>query len=402
MTRAARATRIGFGQVVLLGLASGLSAFGMASVIPALPVLGRAFDTDAASLQWVVSAYLFGLGIAQPIQGWFADRFGRRPVLLTGFAVFAVASIAASLAPTLPWLVAARFAQGLGVSVATVVARAIVRDTQEGPQAAISLSFITAVMGLAPVIAPLAGGIVVGFFDWHALFLVHLSIAVLLLAWMIVALAESRPVDTERLSLARTFTAFGELLRLRRFLAYSLVYSFTSGAAFAFITVGATLYERLFRMAPAAFGVFWATLALAYALGATIAGVATRRWGERGVLLGGGTLGLVGGICFVWVAHGESPSFAAFSTALAIQLVANGIVSPLSLAGAVNESPRLAGTASGLSSALAMFMSIVFAIASGALFDGTPVTISWLLGVGTLLALVSATVAVAPVRRVAR
>lgn len=370
----------------------------MASVIPSLPVLGRAFDADSAALQWVISAYLLGLGIAQPIQGWLADRFGRRPVLLTGFTVFALASIAASLAPTLASLVMARFAQGLGVSVATVVSRAIVRDTQQGAEAAIALSFITAVMGIAPVVAPLAGGIVVSHFDWHALFALHLTIAALLLVWMIVSLGESRPADTERLSLRRTFTAFGELLRLRRFVAYSMVYSFTSGAAFAFITVGATLYERLFAMTPSAFGVFWAMLALAYALGATIAGVATRHLGERRVLLGGSVLGLLGGICFLWVSLTAAPSFMPFSAALAVQLVANGIVSPLSLAGAVNESPQLAGTASGLSSALAMFVSMAFAIASGALFDGTPVPIGWLLAAGTLLAVVSAAAAVSSAR----
>lgn len=100
-------------RVVLLGLASGLSAFGMASVVPSLPALARAFDTDYATLQWVVSAYLPGLGLAQPVQGWLCDRYGRRPVLLTGFAVFAAASLAASLSASLSWLVAARFGQSL-------------------------------------------------------------------------------------------------------------------------------------------------------------------------------------------------------------------------------------------------------------------------------------------------
>jgi MFS transporter, DHA1 family, multidrug resistance protein len=392
VTQPARARGIGITRVVLLGLASSLSSFGMASVIPSLPAVGRALQAEPAHLQWVVSAYLLGLGLAQPVQGWFADRFGRRPVMLSGFVVFAVASIIACVAPTLTSFVLARFAQGLGVSVATVVARAIVRDSERGTEAAIALSFITAVMGVAPVVAPLAGGLIVDAFGWRAVFLLHVTIACLLLAWMFLSLQESRPADTRQLSFAQTIAAFAELLRDPRFVACSLVYSFTSGAAFAFITVGAALFERLFSLSSSAFGLFWAILAVAYTLGAAIAGVATRRFGEVRVLLGGSLLGVVGGVLFLAATLG-APSLSAYCVALAIQLIANGVVSPLALAAAVNEKPRLAGTASGLSSALAMMVSMVFAIVAGWSFDGTATRIGWALAAGTLCALVSAIVA---------
>ena len=143
-----------------MGVASSLSAFGMASVVPALPTLSRALETDYASLQFVVSAYLLGLGLFQPIQGLLCDRFGRRPVFLAGFALFGIASLFASLVSNVSMLVLARFLQAMGVSVATVVSRAIVRDSFEPGPAAIALSFITAVMGVAPVLAPLVGGVI--------------------------------------------------------------------------------------------------------------------------------------------------------------------------------------------------------------------------------------------------
>ena len=88
---------------------SGLSSFGMASVVPALPSLGRALDADYANLQFVVSAYLGGLALFQPLQGLLSDRFGRRPVLLGGFTLFALASLLASIETSLPGLVFARF-----------------------------------------------------------------------------------------------------------------------------------------------------------------------------------------------------------------------------------------------------------------------------------------------------
>jgi MFS transporter, DHA1 family, multidrug resistance protein len=382
--------RVDRGRVALLGLASGLSAFGMASVIPSLPIIGRAFGADYASLQWVVSAYLLGLGLAQPMQGWFCDRFGRRPVMLGGFALFVIASLAASMAPSLGWLVVARFAQSLGVSVATVVSRAIVRDTHSPEGAAVALSFITAVMGIAPVVAPLAGGVVVAAFDWHALFLLHAGLALALWLGLALLLRETRPDGTQQLSATGTLRAFWELVRTRSFLALSLVYSFTSAAAFAFITCGAALYERLFGMSPSAFGAFWAGLALAYALGAAVAGVSARRFGAAHVLVAGTALAACGGLAFVTLAWLDSESFIGYACALGIQLFANGVVSPLSLAGAVNERPLLAGTASGLSSAIAMLVSMVFAIAAGAAFNGTAISIAWLLALGTVLAVVAA------------
>ena len=119
MTNAAQ-PRLPLGLIALLGAASGLSSFGMASVVPALPSLGRALDADYANLQFVVSAYLGGLALFQPLQGLLSDRYGRRPVLLGGFTLFALASLLASIETSLPGLVLARFLQAMGASVAKI------------------------------------------------------------------------------------------------------------------------------------------------------------------------------------------------------------------------------------------------------------------------------------------
>ncbi len=381
-------------QMAMLGLASGLSAFGMASVVPSLPLLELAFSVDYSALQWVVSAYLLGLGLAQPVQGWLCDRYGRRPVILAGFALFSAASVAALTAPTLWLLVVARFAQALGVSVATVVSRAIVRDTHAPETAAVALSFITAVMGIAPVVAPLVGGLVVDAFHWRALFGLHAAMAILLLLWMRWRLKETRPADTRRLGFASTWLAFGELLRDRNFVSHSLIYSCMSGASFAFITCGAALYDRLFALSPAQFGMFWAALSVCYALGAWLAGIAARRLGSPHVLTGGTALALVGGALFLVLGWLTSHSFGLFGLALGLLLIGNGLTAPIALAGAVEQRPNLAGTASGLSSALAMLVSMGFAITTGVAFNGTPSSVGWLLFLGTLLATGSAAVAV--------
>lgn len=364
-------TRPRWGFIAMLGAASGLSAFGMASIVPMLPSLERALSTDFATLQFVVSAYLLGLGLFQPVQGVLCDRYGRRPVLLGGFLVFLVASLLASLAPSLPWLVLARFLQAMGVSVATVVSRAIVRDSYAPEPAAIAYSFITAVMGVSPVIAPLAGGVVSGLWGWRAVFWMHAAMAGCLLLLMYTQLRETRPATLQPMPIGQLVRAFGTLVRERRFLGYSLTYSFISGGSFVFVTIGAALFEKLFGLSSTAFGAIWASLAGAYVLGAASAGTLARRYGTRRVAKFGTWVNLVAAAAFCVAAALPQPLLPAFVFALALQTLANGLVSPLALAGAVGDHPAFAGVAAGLSSSIAMLVSMACAILTGALYDGT-------------------------------
>jgi DHA1 family bicyclomycin/chloramphenicol resistance-like MFS transporter len=370
-----------WGLIGLLGCISGLSAFGMASVVPALPVLGKALSADAATAQFLVSAYLLGLGLCQPVQGLLCDRFGRRPVLLAGFSLFALASVAAVVADGLATLAVARFVQATGVSVATVVTRAIVRDTHGPEEGAVALSFITAVMGIAPIIAPIAGGLVTAQWGWRAVFWLHTAIALVLLTWMALALRESRPAATRAMTLRQLLAGFATLLHDRVFVAFTLAYSFISAGSFAFITVGAALFERLFAMHAAAFGTLWAALALAYLFGAAAAGAMSRRFGSRLIIERGLWLNVAAAVCFLFAALQATPMLVAFMLALMLQMAANGLVSPLCLAGCVSERPGLAGVASGLSSAVAMLLAMLCAAVSGVVFDGTahPVAVLLLL-----------------------
>ena len=388
-----------WGFIILLGCASGLSAFGMASVVPMLPLLGRTLGVDFASVQFVVSAYLLGLGLFQPIQGLLCDRFGRRPVLLAGFLVFAIGSVSAALVGSLAALIAARFLQAAGVSVATVVSRAIVRDSFEPEPAAMALAFISAVMGIAPVIAPLAGGLVSSQWGWQAVFWLHATIAALLWIWMALRLRETRPAETALLSLRQLLRGFAVLLRERSFMGYSLTYAFVSGAAFVFVTVGAALFERLFRMTPVRFGLLWAGLALSYTVGAATAGSLARRHGSARVLRLGIRLEILAAGLLLISASTFAPYLPLYLLALALLMCGNGLVSPLALAGAVSGNPELAGVASGLSSALAMLVSMLCAMVSGLLFNGEPLRVAVPLALCCGIALLMSHIAVAAAPR---
>lgn len=360
--------RVGF--IALLGAASGLSSFGMASVVPALPALGRALHADYSSLQFVVSAYLGGLALFQPMQGLLSDRFGRRPVLLGGFTLFAFASLLASIETSLPGLVLARFLQAMGASVATVISRAIVRDSFEPEPAAIALSFISAVMGVAPIIAPSAGGIAADFFGWRGIFWVNALLATSLVVLLLFALRETRPTDLRPMSVKELIGGFAVLARERRFMGYALTYAAISAAGIVFVTSGAALFERLFAFPPARFGALWSSLALSFVLGATLAGQSTRRFGAHRTLDLGIAMLVVAtlGLLFAAYVYTTVPTIAVF---LGLLMACMGLMSPLLLSGAAGDHPELAGVAAGFSSSIGMVGSMLSAVITGVVFDGS-------------------------------
>lgn len=360
--------RVGF--IILLGVASGLSSFGMASVVPALPALGRALGADYASLQFVVSAYLGGLALFQPMQGLLSDRFGRRPVLIGGFMLFALASLLASFETSLTGLVFARFLQAMGASVATVISRAIVRDSFEPEPAAIALSFISAVMGVAPIIAPAAGGLAAGYFGWRGIFWTNALLATALVILLTTTLRESRPSDLRPMSVRELIGGFTLLARERRFMGFALTYAAISAAGIVFVTAGAALFERLFDFPPARFGALWSSLALSFVIGAALAGQSTRRFGAQRTLDIGIIMFVIAsaGLLFAAFVHTTVPTIAVF---LGLLMACMGLMSPLCLSGAAGDHPELAGVAAGFSSSIGMIGSMLSAVVTGLVFDGS-------------------------------
>lgn len=361
----------GWGFIALLGAASGLSTFGMTSVVPALPPLARAFGTDLAAVQWVVSAYLLGLGLFQPVQGLLCDRFGRRPVMLGGFSLFLLASLLGVLAQSVGALVAARFLQAAGASVATVVTRAVVTDRCAPEAAAVALSFITAVMGVAPVIAPTLGGLAADLLGWRGIFWLHAAVAGVVLALLLLQLRESRPASTAAMPVAELLRGARVLAGDRAFVGQTLVYAALSAAGFVFITAGAALFESLFGMASGDFGLLWSGLAVSYVAAAALAGRASRRFGAARAERVGMALTPFAAVIFAVAASSPVQQLAPYVAALLLLMVANGFVSPIALSRAVAGHPSLAGIAAGLSSAVAMLLCMVSAVVTGLVYDGT-------------------------------
>jgi len=344
----------------------------MSIAVPSLPTIGLDFDRSLGAVQFVVSAFLLGLGLAQPLQGPLCDRFGRRRMLLISFSLFVLASLGAATARSLPWLIVGRLGQGFGASAATVAARAVVRDLSSGREAARALAIIIAAMGIAPIVAPPLGGLLDEAFGWPSNFLAAAILGSTLLVWIAARLPETlRPDNQQSLQLGTTFKNFGELVRQPAFLGNALVFGFGNGAFFAFVAIAPQLFADALGTGPARFGLYWSGLSLAYLLGAAWTSRVTRSREPTRLFALGSFAALIGGGALVLSGLLLGTNTLGILLPMTLLTFSMGVTHPLSLAAAVDPFPRLAGTAAGLASALGMIVSAAFTSGVGAFYDGT-------------------------------
>src|SRR5215468_12246592 len=217
-------------------LLTALVALGPISTdlyLPSLPSLARYFAVGVDDIQLTLSVFLVGLATAQLVYGPLSDRFGRRPVLLVGLAIYVVASIVCMLSPSVPVLVVARFVQAVGACVGPVLGRAIVRDVHGREGAARVLAYMSAAMALAPAIGPILGGFLEEWFGWRANFLALVCYGILgaAITWQILPETNKLP-DLEAARLDRILRGYQGFLGHRRYVGYVLCCAFAYSGIF--------------------------------------------------------------------------------------------------------------------------------------------------------------------------
>ncbi len=372
--------------LLLLGIASGLSPFGMAIIVPAMNSIAEHYDASLSMVQFVVSAYLFGLATAQPFMGYLCDRFGRRRVMLWGFLVFVFASLVCAITPTLELLIAARYLQAVGTSAGTVASRAILRDTCEGNDLATAMSYIAAAMGAAPVLAPILGGFLVTQASVDALFISTAAIGLIVLLAMLLRLPETLVKGAPQPEARGLVANYGVLLRSPSFLGNTFLFGFIQGSFFSFLAVGAAYFHDSYAMSAEAFGLIWGLMATAFVVGATLGARLTRRIGSARVVGASVVLSVLTGIALLLFASAEPVPILAVLVPLALLMVFSGTITPGAMAGAIHHHANMAGTASGLSSATGLVISGSFTVVAGIVYGGSFQPIAGLVALACTLA----------------
>ena len=242
--------------VLLLGAITALPPMAIDMYLPSLPAIARTFGAPPGAAQATIASFLAGMAIGQLFWGPASDRFGRRPPLILGVAVFFVASLVCALSPSLPVLIGARFVQALGGAVGQVVGRAVVRDRFDHRNGARVLSILMLVWGLAPIIAPLVGSLLVTFASWRIVFWLITGFGGLMMIWILFGFEESRSAETAAHARAEhPFRAYLALLSSPSLIGYSLALAFNGAAVFAYISAAPGLLEGHYGVSPLLFGV---------------------------------------------------------------------------------------------------------------------------------------------------
>ncbi len=334
----------------LLALLMAMTAIGPTTlniVVPALPGMVVRLETDAATVQLTLSLYLLSLASAQLVLGPLSDRFGRRPVVLAGLALSAIASLAAIAASSIEALIAVRIVQAAGASTGIVIGRAIIRDLYDRDRAAGMIGLVTTAMVIAPMVAPLIGGILDTAFGWEAIFLFVAALCGAVLVWAVLMLPETRvPHTTVRPAMWREWHA---LLGNTKFHAYVLAGALGSAPYFAFLGGGPHIVITLMGRSSAEYGLWFALTSFGYMSGNfTVSRLAHRIGVDTMIMAGIGFEFL--GACITAILFLTLPDAGPAIVFLPQFIISfgNGLLLPNAIAGAVSVRPEAAGTASGL------------------------------------------------------
>jgi DHA1 family bicyclomycin/chloramphenicol resistance-like MFS transporter len=254
-----------FGLALVLGLISAVGPFAIDMYLPALPSIGQALGASPGAVQATLIVFFLSLGVGQVIYGPVSDMAGRKAPLYFGLVLFAIGSIGCALAPTIEWLIALRFVQGLGACAGMVVPRAIVRDLHTGNDAARLMSLLMLVFSVSPILAPLAGSLLIEAWGWRAVFWAVLGAGLLSFVLLFTSLPETRPpADRAGSNLRSALAAYGLLLRDGHFVGLSLIGGFGIASFFAYLSNSSFVMINHYGLSSRQFSVAFAANAAAF------------------------------------------------------------------------------------------------------------------------------------------
>jgi DHA1 family bicyclomycin/chloramphenicol resistance-like MFS transporter len=396
VTSGTLAAPVGGRRIQLILALAGLTALGPLSLdfyLPALPRIAEQLHGTASGAQFTLTACLAGLAAGQLIMGPLSDRFGRRGPLIVGMAGYIVASLLCALAPTVPVLVALRFLQGLAGAGGIVIARAVVRDFYEGNAAVRFFSLLMLVMGLAPILAPVIGGQLVGLVGWRGLFGVLAGAGAVILVAVLAWVPESWPPERrESGGVGQSLRSIGRLTRDRSLMGYAIASGLAFAAMFAYIAGSPFVIENVYGASVQAFSLVFAVNALGQMLVAQLNGRLVGRFGPWRLLLAGHVLIAVGGIGALGVVAAGVPGLPALLVPLFLVVASLGLVMPNAAALSLGGHPEAAGAASALLGVfqLAIGAAVAPLVGVGGAYTALPMTIVMaVVGVAALLVLVA-------------
>ncbi|MCR8914404.1 Bcr/CflA family multidrug efflux MFS transporter [Marinobacter panjinensis] len=375
---------------ILLAAAVALGPLAIDMYLPALPSMGESLSAGTGQVQLTLSIYMAGFAFAQLICGPLADRFGRKPIMIGGFLLFAVASVICALATNIETLILSRFLQALGGSAGPVLGRAAVRDIYSPREAAKIMAILASIMALAPAIAPTIGGFMVVGLGWPSIFLALGGYALLMAVVVAVGIPEPmHPKHRQSLRIGSLLKNYRAIASDISFLGYTLTNSLAFAGLFAFLSGSSFVLIDFLGVEPQYFGLFFACIVGGYIVGNLIAIRLGRQLVPDQILVRGLIVSVAGGGLMAALAAAQVYSVWAVILPQTLFMIGVGMVLPQTMAGALANFPHMAGAASALFGFTQMAVAATIGMLVGHFHDGTSLVMATTISICAVAALAS-------------
>ncbi|MGW6693250.1 multidrug effflux MFS transporter [Rhodococcus sp. NPDC054953] len=336
-------------MLLTLALLSAIAPLATDMYLPGLPMLGDDLSTSDSTVQLTLTTFMAGLGIGQLIVGPLSDGWGRRGLLLGGTAVFALSGILCAIAPSAGVLIAARLVQGLSGGAAIVLARAVIADRASGDAAAKLFSLMMIIGGVAPVVAPMAGGALLGPIGWRGIFWVLAVAGVVMVVGVLALIPETLAPDRRHGGGLAALARNGRyVVGNRRFVGYALAFMFGFGALFSYISASPFVVQDVLGLTAGQFSIVFGVNSVGIVLGSIVNTRLIGRFHARQLLTFGVLLVTAAGAALVLVVAVGGIGPAAVLPLLFVVTTAIGFIMGNATALGQAEVPDAAGTGSAV------------------------------------------------------
>ncbi|CAM3012342.1 Bcr/CflA family multidrug efflux MFS transporter [Vibrio neptunius] len=292
-----KAPQITFLLFLVLGAIGALTPLAIDMYLPAMPTIARDLGVADGAVQITLTMYTAGFAIGQLIHGPLADSYGRRPILILGVFFFGLASVVSATTTGIEALTLVRTAQGFAGAAAAVIIQAVVRDMFDREDFARAMSFVTLVITIAPLVAPMIGGHIAVWFGWRAIFWILAAFSVVVIALVLLKIPETLSEENKQpLRFGTTMRNYFRLCKNPVAMGLILSGSFSFAGMFAFLTAGSFVYIDIYGVQPDHFGYLFALNIVAMIIMTTINGRLVKKVGSHSMLRFGLLVQLVAGL----------------------------------------------------------------------------------------------------------
>ncbi len=356
--------------ILVLGSVTAIGPMTIDMYLPAFAAISHSFTAPENLVQLSLTTYFVGLSISQLIYGPIIDRYGKKLPLYFGLSLFIISSIACCFAHNIYELIFFRFFQAMGACIGVVAPRAIVRDIFSPQESARIYSQLMLVMGLAPILAPIAGSIVLKNFHWQMIFAVLATFGLICLTISKFAIPDTRkPNKDDKISDA--FSRYRGILRDKTFLRAALSGSFIMSGLFAYITAAPFAYLEFFHLSSTQFSLLFSLNSIGFISAAQINARLLKKYQIHQIVSKTLWIPLFASLSLLAYSFSQSPNIIIFTVLLFCFVASIGSVSPNTSALALSNQSKHTGSASALLGTIQFGCATVISFIISKLHDGT-------------------------------